>query len=211
MATFYTYLWLRENGTPYYAGKGKGERAFSRSKRTYYPPPDKNRILMQEFPDEATAFEAEIFLISFYGRKDLGTGCLRNLTDGGEGSSGWVPSATTRDKMRTIRLGKPRPDVSEKLRGRPVSAETRQKISIARTGMSIPKLKGNTHYLRNIGRKNSAATLQKMTESAKRRWENAEARLLHSEKLKGRKFSVETRQKMSISARRRCEREALCA
>ncbi|MGA2160561.1 MAG: NUMOD3 domain-containing DNA-binding protein [Dehalococcoidia bacterium] len=33
--------------------------------------------------DECEAFENEVALIWYYGRKDLGTGCLRNLSDGG--------------------------------------------------------------------------------------------------------------------------------
>lgn len=54
--------------------------------RVYRPPDD--RILLQEYPSESAANEAEIFLILYYGRKDLGTGCLRNRTDGGEGARG---------------------------------------------------------------------------------------------------------------------------
>jgi hypothetical protein len=84
---FYTYLWLREDGTPYYVGKGQGRRA-QRGHVRIFPPIDPSRILIQEFPSEADALEAEKFLISYYGRKDLGVGCLRNLTDGGEGTSG---------------------------------------------------------------------------------------------------------------------------
>lgn len=38
------------------------------------------------------ACEAEIFFISFYGRKDLGKGPLLNLTDGGDGTTGHVQS-----------------------------------------------------------------------------------------------------------------------
>jgi len=81
--TFYTYLYLRYDGTPYYVGKGSGNRAFS-SQHRVKPPTNTTRIMIQEFPSEQDAFEAEKFLIAYYGRIDQGTGCLRNLTDGGE-------------------------------------------------------------------------------------------------------------------------------
>ena len=76
---FYTYLWLREDGSPYYVGKGTLERAHRKGA------PPEERIIVQEWLSEEQAFTAEIFLIAFYGRIDLGTGCLRNLTAGGEG------------------------------------------------------------------------------------------------------------------------------
>lgn len=81
---FYTYLWLRDDGTPYYVGKGKGNRAYVGNRHKVPVPIDKSRILIQEYPSESDAFATEIFLISYYGRKDVGTGVLRNLTDGGD-------------------------------------------------------------------------------------------------------------------------------
>jgi ribosomal protein L24E len=87
---FYTYLWLREDGTPYYVGKGKGNRAYTRHlapNRKMKAPP-KECIVIYPAESEADAFEAEIALIWYYGRKDLGLGCLRNLTNGGEGTYG---------------------------------------------------------------------------------------------------------------------------
>jgi hypothetical protein len=93
--TFYTYIWLREDGTPYYVGKGSGDRAYKSSRHSVNKPEDKSRILVQEFPDEESAFAAEKFLIAYYGRKDLGTGCLRNRSEGGEGSAGVVVSGET--------------------------------------------------------------------------------------------------------------------
>jgi hypothetical protein len=101
---FYTYLWLREDGTPYYAGKGSGYRAFIHHSHRF-PPPPKDRILVQEFPSEEDALAAERFLITYYGREDQGTGRLLNMTDGGDGLSN--PSLKTRQKMREKRLGKP--------------------------------------------------------------------------------------------------------
>lgn len=89
--TFYTYLWLRENGIPYYVGKGKEQRAYRRSQHRVKCPP-RERILVEYHASEQDAFAAEIFLIAYYGRIDLGTGCLRNLTDGGDGCSGLIHS-----------------------------------------------------------------------------------------------------------------------
>ena len=84
---FYTYLWLREDGTPYYVGKGTGNRAFESDGHKCRRPKCKEDILLQRFSTEENAFEAEKFLIAYYGRADKKQGCLRNLTDGGEGVS----------------------------------------------------------------------------------------------------------------------------
>ena len=78
----YTYVWLREDGTPYYVGKGKDYRAYNKHRVGNAPP--LGRIVFYIARDEDDAFETEVSLIWYYGRKDLGTGCLRNLTDGGE-------------------------------------------------------------------------------------------------------------------------------
>ena len=129
--SFYTYLWLRDDGTPYYVGKGSGRRAFRRGA------PPSERVLIQEHPSERDAFVAEIFLIAYYGRKDLGTGCLINLKDGGQGGSN--PSEETREKMSSARAGKKLGPLSaehkEKLsaigKRRVCSDETRAKLSAA--------------------------------------------------------------------------------
>lgn len=106
---FYTYMWLREDGTPYYIGKGFGRRAFrthwSGTKRRSAPAED--RVVICPAESEAAAFEAEMAFIWLYGRKDLGTGILRNLTDGGDGPVGQVFSEATLHKMRIAKLGKP--------------------------------------------------------------------------------------------------------
>jgi hypothetical protein len=84
---YYTYAYLREDRTPYYIGKGKGDRIHS-TNRTYKPPKDKSRIIfLKQNLSEEEAFRHEIYMISVFGRKDNGTGILRNLTDGGEGVS----------------------------------------------------------------------------------------------------------------------------
>jgi hypothetical protein len=101
---FYTYLWLREDGTPYYVGKGHGRRAYTSRAHTVKRPKDDIRIQLQYWPDETTAFAFERYLIDFWGRKDLNAGCLRNLTDGGDKPPSRKGVAWTIDEKTAIGL-----------------------------------------------------------------------------------------------------------
>lgn len=94
---FYSYLWLRKDDSPYYVGKGSGRRAFKKQGHSVNPPKDLTKIVIFPQDTEADAFESEMALIWLFGRKDLGTGCLRNLTAGGEGGSN--PSIEVRQKQ----------------------------------------------------------------------------------------------------------------
>jgi hypothetical protein len=88
---YYTYAYLREDRTPYYIGKGKGNRVYKRKRKDVKPPKDKSRIIfLKQNLTEEEAFKHEIYMIAVFGRKDLGTGILHNRTDGGEGSSGRI-------------------------------------------------------------------------------------------------------------------------
>lgn len=81
-------MYLRKDGTPYYIGKGKNKRAYSKNRRI--KPPPKDRIVFHTTNlTEQQAFDLEQQLIKQYGRKDNNTGILTNLTDGGEGSTGY--------------------------------------------------------------------------------------------------------------------------
>jgi len=100
---FYVYAYLREDMTPYYVGKGKDGRAWHHNNRSDIKPPrDKTRIVVLWHDlDEEFALEMEVLLIATYGRKDKGTGILRNGTDGGEGVSGRVmPGPSWRKGLR---------------------------------------------------------------------------------------------------------------
>ncbi len=147
LADFYAYLWLRENRTPYYVGKGHGDRAFVSSKHNVHRPKDRSRIVVISCRNEQEAFDTEKNLILNWGRKDLGTGVLYNFTDGGQGQSGAVISQERRARQAAKVRGRP-----SKRKGMKVSEETRLKIKQAKSFISEETRKRMSIAL--TGRKN---------------------------------------------------------
>ena len=206
---YYTYLWLREDGTPYYVGKGSGDRAFVehwRRSKTVLHPPIKERIVIYPAVSEADAFETEIALIWYYGRKDLGTGCLRNMSNGGDQPPRPTPAAI--EKIRITRTGQKHSAESiakmmgcQNALGHVVSAEAREKISVAKTGNTYASGTRSAEFrakmkILSAGNTNSLGYKHRIESKAKMR----------AAKL-GRVLSPETKARMSASQKRRRERE----
>jgi len=141
MNNYYTYAYLREDGTPYYIGKGKGKRInFSHNRRISIPPENRRVFLKQNLTEEE-AFRHEIYMIAVFGRKDLGTGILRNLTDGGEGISNFNHSDETKKiisekNKKRIFSDEHRKKLSDALKGKTKSDQTKEKMKLARKNIS---------------------------------------------------------------------------
>jgi len=108
---FYTYAYLREDGTPYYIGKGTKNRIHSKTHSVGLPPKER-RIFLKQNLTEKEAFNHEIYMIDIIPN-------LRNLTTGGEGSSGRECLSETRDKISKSNKGKKRTEKQkENMRGK---------------------------------------------------------------------------------------------
>jgi hypothetical protein len=178
---FYTYAYLRKDRTPYYIGKGEKDRIYRKGKKEVQPPKDKSRIIfLKQNLIEEEAFKHEKYMIAIFGRKDNGTGMLRNRTNGGEGTSGFFWNEEQRKRKGELQRGD-----KHHFYGKSLSEEHKRKLSEA--------LKGEKNH--NYGKSPSDETKRKMSLSKKGKPLSEEHKSKLSEAQKN--PSEETRRKKS--------------
>ena len=107
---FYVYAYINDTGLFYYVGKGKDLRAWKphrRANNSNILPKDNSKILILAHRlNENEAYLLESKLIKQYGRRDLETGTLLNLSDGGPGPAARVWTDEQRKHHRDCHIGK---------------------------------------------------------------------------------------------------------
>ena len=141
--SYYVYAYLRTEGySPYYVGKGReGSWRHASKFHSVVLPKDKERItIIKEGLTNEEACELERLLILMWGRKDKGTGVLRNRTDGGEGTPGRVFSEETKEKIRQKALGR-----KSARKGVVLPQEVKDKVSKSRKGKGLSNTNATRH------------------------------------------------------------------
>lgn len=105
--------------------------------------------IMFESDDYKFIQDKEIEFIALYGRKNLGTGTLCNLTDGGERNLGYIMSQETKNKLSILQTGKKH------------SLETKKKLSILSKNKKVSEETRKKHSENRKGQKHSEETKEK--------------------------------------------------
>ena len=170
---YYTYAYLREDGTPYYIGRGKHHSGYKyqrmSAKHTCSIPPQERRIILKDNLSKEQAIKHEEYMIDLFGLCCDKTGILRNCVRDSRGGSyeGRKLSEETKQKM----------SMSMKKRwesGLYDTEEYRNKIS--ESNRKNPRVKQHTEETKqkqreaSSGRPQSEKTKKKRSESIKKWW-----------------------------------------
>jgi hypothetical protein len=178
---FYTYAYLREDGTPYYIGRGTDNRSFLQLNHKVKIPPKNRIIVLKSNLSEEDANKHEMYMISIFGRKDLNEGILHNRTNGGEGVSGFKHSEETKKKMRKPNTEEHNKKVSEAIKRKwengEYDREEYRKREIGKTHTEETKNK-TSMSLRKYYEKNKKIVTEeqkkKISETMKQKYKNGE-------------------------------------